>query len=150
RTSPSGSFFSSIAIVLGAALAARWIVAAELWRLALVRTPRLDSFEYVSWARRLASGDFAWPVVSAHGPGYPFFPAGLLAVGSGALGAAIAMQAMVGALTAVLVAAAAREWFGARAGLLAGLTYAVYGPAVYLDTALLAEGLLIALLAFAL
>ena len=128
----------------------RLIVAAALGRLPLVRTPRLDSFEYLSWARRIAAGDFSWPAVSPHGPGYPFFLAGLLTLGSGSLGAAIAVQATVGALTAALIAITAREWFGSRAGLLAGLIYAVYGPAVYIDTALVAEGLLLALLALAL
>ena len=112
----------------------------------MVRTPKLDSFEYVSWARRLAAGDFAWPIVSPHGPGYPFFLAGLLTIGSGSLRVAIVAQGMLGAATAVMIAMVAREWFGARASLLAGIAYAVYGPAVYIDTALLAEGLLLFLL----
>jgi tetratricopeptide (TPR) repeat protein len=129
------------------ALVVRLAVAAELWNLPIVRTPKLDSSEYVSWARRLAAGDFAWPVISPHGPGYPFFLAALLLLGSGSLSVAMAVQAIVGALTAVTLALAAREWFGSRAGLLAGLVYALYGPAVYIDTALLSEGLLIFLLA---
>jgi len=136
--------------VFGVALAARAIVAAQVWDLPIVRTPKLDSFEYLSWARRLAAGDFAWPVVSPHGPGYPFFLAALLTIGSGSLRFAIAAQAVLGAATAVMIAMAAREWFGPRAGLFAGLAYAVYGPAVYIDTALLAEGLLLFLLVLAL
>jgi Flp pilus assembly protein TadD len=122
------------------------LVAMQVWDLPIVRTPKLDSFEYVSWARRLAAGDFAWPIVSPHGPGYPFFLAGLLTIGSGSLRFAIAAQAVLGAVTAVMIAMVAREWFGARAGPIAGIAYAVYGPAVYIDTALLAEGLLLFLL----
>ena len=129
------------------AFAVRLAVAAQLWNLPIVRTPKLDSWEYVSWARRLAAGDFSWPVISLHGPGYPFFLASLLALGSGSLSFAMAAQAIVGALTAVTIALAAREWLGSRAGLLAGLVYAVYGPAAYIDTALLSEGLLLFLLA---
>jgi len=120
-----------------------------VWDLPIVRTPKLDSFEYVSWARRLAAGDFAWPVVSPHGPGYPFFLALLLALGSGSLRVVIAAQAVMGAMTAAVAAMVTREWFGARAALLAGLAYAVYGPAVYIDTALVAEGLLLLLLLLA-
>jgi Flp pilus assembly protein TadD len=139
-----------LAAVFLAALIVRLIVATELWNLPIVRTPKLDSAEFLSWARRLAAGDFAWPVVSPHGPGYPFFLAALLAIGTGSLKFAIATQAVVGSLTAVMIAAIGRGWFGARAGWVAGLAYALYGPAVYIDTAILSEGLLVFLLTVAL
>lgn len=142
--------WSVFAAVFLIALALRSFVARELWQLPLVRTPKLDSAEYLSWARRLAAGDFAWPVVSQHGPGYPLFLASWLALGSESLPFAIAVQAVVGALTAVLVFAIARDWFGERAALAAGLAYALYAPAIYIDVALLSEGLLLFLLALAL
>jgi Tfp pilus assembly protein PilF len=104
----------------------------------------------VSWARRLAAGDFTWPVIPLHGPGYPLFLALWLALGSGSLHLAIAAQAVVGALTAVIIAATARDGSGARAGLIAGLAYAIYGPAAYIDTALLSEGLLLFFLSLSL
>ena len=132
------------------ALAVRLIVARELWLLPLVRTPKLDSAEYLSWARRITAGDFAWPVVSPHGPGYPLFLAASLAVGSGSLPFAIAVQAVVGALTATLVAAIARQSLGDGAAVAAGLIYALYAPAIYVDVALLSEGLLLLLLTAAL
>jgi Flp pilus assembly protein TadD len=94
----------------------------------------------------MAEGDFAWPVVSPHGPGYPLFLAALLALGSGSLKFAIACQAILGAFTATLIASIGRDRFGDRAGLFAGLAYALYAPAVYIDTALLSEGLLLFLL----
>ena len=132
------------------ALAIRLIAARELWQLPLVRTPKLDSAEYLSWARRLAAGDFSWPVVSQHGPGYPLFLAAWLAIGSGSPPFAIAVQAVVGALTATLVALIARDSFGDGAALAAGLVYALYAPAIYVDVALLSEGLLLFLLTLAL
>lgn len=130
----SGSWRPLLAVFL-LALLIRVILAVEVWDLPIVRTPRLDSAEYVSWARRLAAGDFAWPIVSQHGPGYPFFLAGLLVIGGGSVQTALFAQAVLGAATAVLVAAVAREWLGVRAGLLAGLVYGLYGPAAYVDTA---------------
>src|SRR5581483_6530484 len=60
----------------------------------------------------------------------------------------MAAQAVMGSCTAVLVAGTAREWFGPAAAVAAGLAYALYGPAVYVDTAILSEGLLVCLLAF--
>jgi cytochrome c-type biogenesis protein CcmH/NrfG len=126
------------------------IVAAQLWDLPLVRTPKLDSGEYLAWARRMASGDFTWPVVSPHAPGYPLFLAALLSIGSGSLKVVIAAQAIVGASTAALVAATARRSFGPRAGWIAGFAYALFGPAVYIDTAIVSEVLLVFLLTLAL
>jgi Flp pilus assembly protein TadD/4-amino-4-deoxy-L-arabinose transferase-like glycosyltransferase len=135
--------------VFGVAAAIRVALATDLWRLPIVRTPKLDSFEYVSWAQRIAAGDFAWPLVAQHGPGYPFFLAGLLAL-FGSLHAALVVQAIVCAATAALVAAVGRTLVGDRAGLLAGLTYAVYGPAAWIETSFVAEGLLLFLLTAAL
>jgi Flp pilus assembly protein TadD len=132
------------------ALVVRLVVAAELWDLPLVRTPKLDSAEYLSWARRLASGDLAWPVVTQHGPGYPFFLAAALIVGSGSLKVAMAVQAVAGSLAAVMLAVVAGRLLGTRTAAFAGAAYALYGPAVYIDTALLSEGLLLFLLAGAL
>jgi cytochrome c-type biogenesis protein CcmH/NrfG len=137
-------------VVFIVALAVRLVVAAQLWDLPLVRTPKLDSGEYLAWARRIASGDFAWPVVSPHAPGYPLFLAALLTIGSGSLMFVLAAQAIIGAATAVLIAATARNWFGSRAGWIAGFAYALFGPAVYIDTAILSEGLLVFLLTVAL
>ena len=116
----------------------------------LVRTPKLDSAEYFSWATRLAAGDWSWPVVAQHGPGYPVFLALLLAIGAGSLKAAMALQALVGACTAAMIAGIGRRWFGLQAGWFSGLAYALYGPGVYTDTAILSEGLLLFFLTAAL
>jgi Flp pilus assembly protein TadD len=136
---------ATIAIVFASAAVVRLLVAASTADLPLVRTPKLDSSEYVSWARRMADGNFAWPAVSAHGPGYPLFLAGIFALG-GSNWSAIVVQSLVGALTAVFVATLGRRWFGPRAGMWAGLLYATLGPAVYVETSLLAEGVLLCLL----
>lgn len=132
------------------AAAIRLAVAASLWNLPLVRTPKLDSAEYLAWAQRLAAGDWTWPVVAQHGPGYPIFLAALLVLGTGSLKLAVAAQAIVGGLTAAVVSLIAARWAGSRAGLLAGIVYACYGPAVYFETAILSEGLLLFLLALGL
>lgn len=98
----------------------------------------------------MAAGDWAWPAVAQHAPGYPIFLASLLVAGDGSLKFAIFSQALLGAATAVFVALAAQRRFGQRAGLFAGLAYALYGPLVYIDTAILSEGLLLFLLSVAL
>jgi tetratricopeptide (TPR) repeat protein len=136
--------------IFAIAAAVRLIVGATLWDLPLVRTPKLDSAEYFSWAARLAAGDWSWPVVAQHGPGYPIFLATLVAIGSGSLKAALALQALVGSCTAAMIASVGRRGLGPQAGWFSGLAYALYGPAVYIDTTILSESLLLFFLTVAL
>ena len=97
----------------------------------------------------MADGNFAWPAVSAHGPGYPLFLAGVFALG-GSTWSAIVIQSLAGGLTAAFIAMLGTRWFGARVGLWSGLLYATFAPAVYVETNLLAEGLLLCVLTGAL
>lgn len=133
-----------LAAVFGAAAAIRLLVVASIHDLPLVRTPKLDSFEYVSWAHRLAVGRFDWPAVSPHGPGYPIFLAALFTLGA-SLTTVLVVQAFIGAATATLVAVLGERWFGARAGVVAGLLYAASAPVVFVETTVVAEGLLLML-----
>jgi cytochrome c-type biogenesis protein CcmH/NrfG len=131
-----------LASVFALAVLTRLAVLASTIDLPIVRTPKLDALEYVSWARRIAEGAFASPTVSAHGPGYPLFLAAVFAAG-GSIGTALIIQALLGATTAACVAGLATRWFGRPAGLLAGMVYAVFGPVVFVETNLLGESLLL-------
>ena len=139
-----------LAAVFGAAFVVRLAVWLQIRSLPIVRSPQLDSFEYVEWARRLASGDFTWPVPPPHGPGYPFFLALVLKLSGGSLDAAAVVQAALGAVGCVLVARIGRKFFGREAGLFAGLLLAVEGAVALVDVSLFSEGLLLVLLAAAL
>ena len=139
-----------LAAVFGAAFLVRLAVWLQIRSLPIVRSPQLDSFEYVEWARRLASGDFTWPVPPPHGPGYPFFLALALKLSGGSLGAAALVQAVIGAVGCVLAARIGGKFFGREAGLLAGLLLAVEGAVAFVDVSLYSEGLLLVLLSAAL
>lgn len=155
---------ASRAARLGMAIASRWpyalvfVVAVVLRSLActalneqpLWRTPQLDSLEYLLWATRIASGDHTWPVYAGHSPGYPYALGVLLAVSGGELALARLFQGLMGALSCVLTASVAGRLFGPRAVLPAGLLQAFYGPLVVYDTAILAEGPFLFVLAVAL
>ena len=136
-------------IVFGVALLVRVGVWLQVRSLPIVRSPQLDSLEYLEWARRIASGDFTWPVPPPHGPGYPFFLAAVLKLFGGSVAAAGLVQAALGALGCVLAARIARKFFSREAGLLAGLLLAVEGPVALVDVSLFSEGLLLVLLAAA-
>jgi tetratricopeptide (TPR) repeat protein len=139
-----------LAAVFGAAFLVRLAVWLEIRSLPIVRSPQLDSFEYVEWARRIASGDFTWPVPPPHGPGYPFFLALVLKLSGGSLDAAGVVQAALGAVGCVLAVRIGRKFFGREAGLAAGLLLAVEGAVALVDVSLFSEGLLLVLLAAAL
>jgi tetratricopeptide (TPR) repeat protein len=144
------SQWRAFAIVFGIALAARLLVVAQLSDLPIVRTPRLDSLEYLQWAREIAFGTAGWPAYPAHAPGYSFFLAAVLRSSGDSLHAVRLAQSVLGALTCALVAALATRWFSLPAGIAAGLLVAVYGPLVLVDSSILAEGLLVFLLVLAL
>jgi tetratricopeptide (TPR) repeat protein len=141
---PSWRAWLAPASVFLVALLLRLLAARELGGLPLFRTPQLDSREYLDWARVIASGDLTLPAALPHGPGYAWFLAFLLRLFDGSLDAVRAVQSVVGALTCLFVFRIARRFFGASAGLAAGLIAAAYAPLIYIDVSLLGEGLLIA------
>jgi len=132
--------------VFAVALLLRLLAAWQLGSLPLSRTPQLDSAVYVMWAREIAAGGIAWPPYPEHAPGYPFFVAGILALFNGSLMAVRIVQAVLGAISCVLTARVASRTIAPRAFVWAGLLQAAYAPLVYIDTALLAESLLVFLL----
>src|SRR5215472_12273405 len=79
--------------IFALAVLPRFLVSRELGQMPLFRSPQLDSLEYLNWATRIAAGDFRWLEVPAHGPGYPYFLGGLLALFGGSLPAVSAVQA---------------------------------------------------------
>lgn len=129
------------------ALVVRLLVSSQLSSVAFVRTPKLDAFEYIEWARAILAGAGAWPAIPAHGPGYPYLLAGALRLVGGSLRAAYGLQAVLGSVSCLLVASLAWRLTGSRVtAILAGLIQAAYGPAVVVETTLLPEGLMVFLL----
>ena len=131
--------------MFAAALIVRFAVWLQTRSIPIVRSPQLDSLEYLEWARRIAGGNFAWPSPPAHGPGYPYFLGLILAATNGSLSAAAVVQAVLGAAGCVLIAMLARAFFGRTTGLLAGLLLALDGLVAFVDISLLSEGLLLVL-----
>ena len=136
-------------IVFLLALATRVAVIVQLRDEALFRSPQLDGLEYLEWGRRIAEGDFAWPASLIHAPGYPLFIGAILAA-TGSTAAIHVTQAIVGAISALLVFEVARRHYGLLAGASAGVAHAICAPLVLIEVSILAEGLLIAFLVAAL
>ncbi len=125
------------------AFAVRLAVALGTADLPVVRTPELDSAQYVAWAGWIAEGNHAWPQPTIQGPGYPYFLAVLLWLTGGSIAGAAVLQGVLGALSCVVTAMLATRWFGRSAGLAAGMLQALQGPLAYVETSIHCEGLLL-------
>jgi tetratricopeptide (TPR) repeat protein len=139
------AFLRSVVVFL-IAVAVRLAVWSQLAHQPLFRAPQLDSLEYVSWGSRIAAGDLRWPAPPSHGPGYPFFLAGVFRIFDGSLEAASVAQAVLGALGCVAAAALCGMWFGPPAAWAGGLLLALHGAVAWTDVSILAEGLLLLLM----
>lgn len=93
-----------------------------------------DSLSYDLWARRIAGGDWLGGEVFYQAPLYPYFLGALYRWLSDDIGVVRLVQAGLGAMSCVFLAAAARSFVSRRAGLLAGVILACYAPAIFFDS----------------
>ena len=123
-----------------------WVIAAallmRLWLLLDVRdapfwlTPTVDEIGFIQLAEMLRSGTplpFGAYYVA---PGYAYLLAGILAAGGEPIWAKY-LQLAIGVLNAALVFLLGRRFFGYRAGVAAGLLWAVYPAALFHEVLLL-------------
>jgi 4-amino-4-deoxy-L-arabinose transferase-like glycosyltransferase len=106
-----------------------------------------DEEEFVGIARRLAAGDGYVSVSYRANPILPAYLAAVFSLVGESYPAARAGQAIMGALTCVLVAATGMRILGIAVGTIAGLLLAVYLPHVYLSGVFYAECLFTLLIA---
>lgn len=99
----------------------------------LFHAPIVDARSYWDWSDRIVAGDWMGEQVFYQAPLYPYF----LAVAKLAVGADLwrvrLIQIVIGALACGVLYLAGRRWFGARAGLVAGVMLALYPPAIFFD-----------------
>ena len=119
--------------VLAGALAVRL---AHLWQMR--GTPYFsvlmgDAREYDAWARRIAGGDWAGSGVFYQAPLYPYFVGAVYALFGRDLAVLRVIQALLGAVSCVLVAYAAGRLISKPAGAVAGFALAFYAPAIFFD-----------------
>jgi 4-amino-4-deoxy-L-arabinose transferase-like glycosyltransferase len=105
-----------------------------------------DASTFKIWATRLAAGESYGEPVFPMGPLYPYFLAGCLGLGF-SFSSVLVVQAVLGALTVVLVYTVAKRIAGSLPALLSGLLAAFYGPFIFYDGLLLSESLQVFLLA---
>ncbi|HOX45566.1 MAG TPA: glycosyltransferase family 39 protein [Myxococcota bacterium] len=127
-------------IVVGLALAVRLVILWQSQASPTFAAPIIDSARYDHLARALAAGEDPGAELYWQPPAYPLLLAGLYASSGGSILLAKLVQALAGACTALLAWRLGRRLVGAAGGWLAGLCVALYGPLVYFEGELLAEG----------
>ena len=92
-----------------------------------------DAAAYDAWARRIVHGEWLGTEAFYQAPLYPYVLAVVkLLIGDGVSPIRV-VQAVWGSLAVVLLTAATGRRFGRRAGVVAGVLFATYAPAVFFD-----------------
>jgi len=126
-----------IYVVAILALGVRLLYLADLRHTPFFADPQMDALYHDQWARRIASGDVWGGGVFFRAPLYPYFLGFLYRVlGADSL-AVHAVQAVIGAGTALLTAALPYRRVGRGAAIAAGFLVALYGPLIYFEGELL-------------
>jgi tetratricopeptide (TPR) repeat protein len=106
----------------------------------------IDSETYDRLARMILGGTFRGEEVYAMNPLYPYFLAGVYALGEGSKLLAFGVQAGLDAASCAMIAWIGIRLFGAWTGGLAGLGAAVYGPLVFYTGTLLTPTIIVFLM----
>ena len=118
---------------MSAAFVIRLIYSWETSDVPFLRTLVGDAAGYYEWAKRLVGGDSVGSEPFYQAPLYPYVLGGIIALLGDDVGAIRLAQAIWGTLAVGLMTLAATRLFGKRAGLLAGIMLALYGPAIFFD-----------------
>ncbi len=101
--------------------------------------PIVDEKEHYDWALKILGGDIfsAHKMVFFKSPGYPYFLALLLLCTAKNIFWVKVLQAVMGAVSSVLVYLIAREKFGKGVGIFSGFIMSIYPLFIYYDAMLL-------------
>ncbi len=93
-----------------------------------------DAAAYSAWAHTIASGDWIGDRVFYQAPLYPYFLAATYTLFGSSIEIVRHVQAVLGVISCLLLADAARRLISPAAGVAAGLLLAFYAPAIFQDT----------------
>jgi tetratricopeptide (TPR) repeat protein len=108
-----------------------------------------DASTYQVWAGKIVNGMTYGEAVFQMGPLYPYFLAMVSVLGL-KFQMALYIQAILGAVVAVLVYSIARNIFEERAAIISGMVTALYAPFIFYDGLLLSESIQIVIVISAL
>lgn len=121
------------ALVFTSALLIRLVHLWQMRRAPVFTVLMGDARSYDEWAQRIAGGDWLGTDVFYQAPLYPYFLGAIYSLFDRDLVVVRICQAVIGAGSCAMLAAAAQRLFSPRAGLVAGLGLAFYAPAIFFD-----------------
>jgi tetratricopeptide (TPR) repeat protein len=121
------------ALVFGVALAVRLIHVWQMREAPVSSVLMGDARGYDEWAQTIAGGQWLGTDVFYQAPLYPYFLGVIYAVLGRDLTLVRVIQAAVGAAACTMLGLAASRLFSKRVGLVAGLSLALYAPAIFFD-----------------
>jgi hypothetical protein len=136
--------------VFGTALLLRGLYLGSIHDTAFFTQLQTEPLHYFEWAKAIVAGAGAPAPPFEQAPGYPYFVAAIVALSGSSVLAIAVVQAILGALTCALLALVGERTFGRRAGLIAGLLGAAYGPWIYFTAEVVPSTLLLFLIVAAL
>jgi tetratricopeptide (TPR) repeat protein len=123
----------SLVLIFVLALSARIIHLIQARSVPFFTCLASDGRVYDLWGQRIASGDWLGDKAFYQAPLYPYFLGVLYSVFMRNLLLVRIVQSALGALACVLLYRVGRNLFDRRTGLLAGVMYALYAPAIFFD-----------------
>jgi tetratricopeptide (TPR) repeat protein len=137
-------------LIFAAALALRWSFVAQYeTHHPQAQLPAVDEASYDSWARAIAGGEWLGREIFFQEPLYPYWLGSVYALAGADPVAQRALarraQAVLGAICAVLIGLVGRQLGGSGVGLVAAGLFAVYRPAIWMNSQLLKPSLFLPL-----
>lgn len=133
RTTFDRRWWLVLAGVFALALGLRAAYVAEIRDVGFFREHLSDAAVYMDRAAGIAAGDWFGPADFVHAPSYAYLLGVLQSVGGDSPWLPRIVQAVIGALTCVVVALIARRLFDPTTGAVAGGLLALYPPAIFFD-----------------
>ena len=137
------------AVVFGAALIVRVLYVLSIRDAVFFDHLQTEPAHYDAWARAIVAGAAPVHLPFDEAPAYPYFVALIYELGGGVLAVCL-VQAVLGAAACAAIAHVARALGGPRAGWVAGVLAAIYGPFIYFTGQLEPAALAVAAVAGAL
>lgn len=139
-----------LVVIFALALVARLAHVLAMMESPYFSNPVIDAADYDRIARSIAAGQGYPERIFWHPPGYPCFLGGVRWLLGDSYLAPRLVQALLGALSVVMIAWIGGRTFGRRVGEASGCVAALYGMLIYFDGELLAPTLTVFLLLAAL
>ena len=119
--------------ISGGALLLRLIYLIEISDIPLFYELAGDARTYHQWGGRIAAGDWLGQGVFYQAPLYPYFLGVLQTIFGDNLWLIRFLQILMGSVSCGLIYLVGRRLFSPRAGIIAGVLLATYGPAIFFD-----------------